>query len=134
MVQLQRILWILGLCALLILPVLYSHRQNQYYLKTWEKANTELFFHEICRKGYCTSEDYQRFHEKMTRICVRETVAFEEYQRGFGVTGTEYRLYVSWDEINAEIESKGMYVFLYGSELRMQVGENVYFGLVKGGK
>lgn len=134
MVQLQRILWVLILCVLLIFPVIYSCRQNKYYLKTWERANTELFFNEICRKGYCTSEDYLIFHEKMTRICGMETVVFEEYQNGFGENGAEYRLYVSWDEIKTEIEDKGKYVFIHGSEIRMHIGENVYFGLVKGGR
>lgn len=134
MEQLQRGLWILILCIWMVSPIYCSYRQNVYYLKTWEGVQAELFFEDICIKGYCTSEDYLGFCEKMTKICRGKQVIFEEFQRGFGKNGTEYRIYISWDEIREEIETGGEYIFSTGSEIRMYFGEQGYFGLVKGGK
>ncbi len=131
MEQLQRGILIFLAVLVTVSPGYIEYRQNKYYIETWAEAQTECFFEEICRNGYVTTEEYVAFCERIYIACHTESIFFEEIQNVFGQNGTEYSVFISWEEIKSELEQKGRYFFREGSEIRFYVNDNGYFGLVR---
>ena len=131
MEYLQRVILFISICFLIVAPGRLRYQQNCYYVETWTEAQTVCFFEEVCRKGICTTEEYQMFCEKIQKVSKTERIVFEEFKQSFGFKGADYRSYVSWEEIRGDMASAGQYIFDEDSEIRLYLTKKAYFGLVR---
>ena len=129
--QMQRVILVLLACAICVSPGIVRYRQHQYFMDTWADAYASCFFEEICVEGACREEEYRSFCEYIQILCKGSELYIEEYRRGFRQDGTEYRVYIPWYEIAETIQKEGVYYFTMGSELRLHVGDTIYYGLVR---
>lgn len=124
---LQRIVLIILAIGVLLLPGYMEYQQKLFFIRTWESAEEERFFENICRKGYVTAEDYEAYIEKMLILGSKE-VRIQEYREVLCPDGEVVYELITWDEIKEEL-IRGSYVFQTGSEVRLYTTEKIYYGL-----
>lgn len=132
MEQLQRGILLVLTCLVVISPGMIRYRQHQYYIETWSKVKAELFIEGICREGCCIWEEYLEFSDRIGEAFGETHIFLEEYRRTFGPNGTEYRTLISWEEIKEALAANGKYEFQLGAEVRLYVGKQGYYGLIRG--
>jgi len=131
MEQLQRAILMLGVSIMIFAFVGIQYEQSKYYIETRTDAEVSCFFESLCYEGVCYLNDYSTTVERLLGSLPFADIRIEEYQRAFGPGGVEYRYYISWEEILKKLEQDEIYVFLEESEIRLYIGEKVYYGQVR---
>lgn len=124
---LQRVLLIIMAIGIMLTPGYFRYQQKIYFLQTWKMAEEERFFETICRRGYVTAEEYELYYEKMQTFGT-EKFCFQEYRPVVGPDGQKAYELILWEEILEELK-QGEYTFQTGSEVRLDTGETIYYGL-----
>ena len=123
----QRMLLIVMVIGIVLAPGYFRYRQKTYFLHTWKMAEEERFFEMICRKGYITAEEYELHYEKML-VFGAKTLCLQEYRPVVGPDGQKAYELILWEEIREGLK-QGEYFFRAGSEVRLDTGDNIYYGL-----
>lgn len=127
------ILLLLLLVSLLVVPFLIRHYHKAYFVERQIRADIEYFFHELCRDGTITLQEYDVFCMQLRLNGNYDQIEIREYQKKLGLNGRVYRDEVLWEEVKEALQENGIYQFAKESEVRLQVGEFLLYGELQDG-